>query len=257
MLILIAIFIGLAYYYKVLSEKKEKDKALYDVIAKRQKERSISLDMAKESAEKLNSSRRDEIAKWNFKDLREVLRTYQWKALQAHEKTNCITLFIQEAEQWAAEWDRKAAESGFRKPAFFGIPISLKECISDLFHLFKQTFLNLCSRTAAVTQFTVGVTNSPLNRERTSGGSTGGEAALLAAGGSIIGIGGDVGGSIRIPCHFTGMAGIKPSSLRFSHRNSHGAVPGRPLVNANEGPMAKDIKTCVEFLKEVRSLDLI
>ncbi|WKY03800.1 hypothetical protein Q1695_005059 [Nippostrongylus brasiliensis] len=292
MLILIAIFIGLAYYYKVLSEKKEKDKALYDVIAKRQKERSMSLDMAKESAEKLNSSRRDEIAKWNFKDLREnlqrgkvscveVLRTYQWKALQAHEKTNCITLFIQEAEQWAAEWDRKAAESGFRKPAFFGIPISLKECISvkgydvtrgfvqDVgkpsdadslltaqakqlgFVPFVQTNVPQSLLSYSCSNPVYGVTNSPLDRERTSGGSTGGEAALLAADGSIIGIGGDVGGSIRIPCHFTGMAGIKPSSLRFSHRNSHGAVPGRPLVNANEGPMAKDIKTCVEFLKEV------
>ncbi|VDO78515.1 unnamed protein product [Haemonchus placei] len=54
-----------------------------------------------------------------------------------------------------------------------------------------------------------GTTNNPLDKERTSGGSSGGEAAIIAAGGSVIGIGGDVGGSIRIPCHFTGIAGIK------------------------------------------------
>ncbi|ETN72661.1 hypothetical protein NECAME_18734, partial [Necator americanus] len=74
-----------------------------------------------------------------------------------------------------------------------------------------------------------GATSSPLDSSRTSGGSSGGESALLAANGSVIGIGGDVGGSIRVPCHFTGTAGIKPSHLRFSHRHSPGVVPGRPL----------------------------
>ncbi|RCN38266.1 Amidase [Ancylostoma caninum] len=98
-----------------------------------------------------------------------------------------------------------------------------------------------------------GTTNTPEDIARTSGGSSGGEAALLAADGSVIGIGGDVGGSIRIPCHFTGTAGIKPSHLRFSHRGVPGAVPGRPLINANEGPMTKDIQTSVDFLKEVWS----
>ncbi|KIH64350.1 hypothetical protein ANCDUO_05339 [Ancylostoma duodenale] len=70
-------------------------------------------------------------------------------------------------------------------------------------------------------------------------------------------IGGDVGGSIRIPCHFTGIAGIKPSHLRFSHRGVCGSVPGRPLINSNDGPMTKDIKTTVDFLKEVWRDDFI
>ncbi|KHJ81897.1 hypothetical protein OESDEN_18414, partial [Oesophagostomum dentatum] len=100
---------------------------------------------------------------------------------------------------------------------------------------------------------TLGTTSTPSDPSRTCGGSSGGEAALLAADGSLIGIGGDVGGSIRIPCHFTGMAGIKPSHLRFSHRGVPGAVPGRPLINANEGPMTKDIQTSAEFLKEIWS----
>ena len=54
-----------------------------------------------------------------------------------------------------------------------------------------------------------------------------------------------------MPCHFTGTAGIKPSHLRFAHRGSPGAVPGRPLVNANDGPMCKDIETVVEFSRAV------
>ncbi|RCN25666.1 hypothetical protein ANCCAN_28619 [Ancylostoma caninum] len=58
-----------------------------------------------------------------------------------------------------------------------------------------------------------GTTSNPLDKARTPGGSSGGESAIIAAGGSIIGIGGDVGGSIRIPCHFTGIAGIKVAFL--------------------------------------------
>ncbi|VDL75786.1 unnamed protein product [Nippostrongylus brasiliensis] len=96
-----------------------------------------------------------------------------------------------------------------------------------------------------------GTTSNPLDKERTPGGSSGGESAIIAAGGSIIGIGGDVGGSIRIPCHFTGIAGIKPSHLRFSHRWTCGSVPGRPLINSSDGPMTKDIETTVDFLREV------
>lgn len=57
-----------------------------------------------------------------------------------------------------------------------------------------------------------GTTTNPFDATRTSGGSSGGESALIAAGGSIIGVGGDVGGSIRMPCHFTGISGIKVDS---------------------------------------------
>ena len=46
-------------------------------------------------------------------------------------------------------------------------------------------------------------------------GSSGGEGALLAAGGSVIGVGGDIGGSIRIPCHICGVCGFKPTAGRI------------------------------------------
>ena len=61
-----------------------------------------------------------------------------------------------------------------------------------------------------------GRTNNPWNLARTCGGSTGGEAAIVAARGSPLGIGNDLGGSIRVPCHFCGIHGIRPTSLRHA-----------------------------------------
>ncbi|CAH0388601.1 unnamed protein product [Bemisia tabaci] len=59
--------------------------------------------------------------------------------------------------------------------------------------------------------FITGRTNNPYNRFRTSGGSSGGEAALLGSGASVIGIGSDMGGSIRVPAMFNGVYGHKPT----------------------------------------------
>lgn len=56
-----------------------------------------------------------------------------------------------------------------------------------------------------------GLTTNPLHEGYTPGGSTGGESALLAMGGSMVGWGTDIGGSIRIPSHMMGLCGLKPS----------------------------------------------
>ena len=61
-----------------------------------------------------------------------------------------------------------------------------------------------------------GRTVNPWNPERTAGGSSGGEAAAIAAGLSPLGIGSDLGGSIRLPAHYCGVVGLKPT---------HGRVP--------------------------------
>lgn len=57
-----------------------------------------------------------------------------------------------------------------------------------------------------------GTTNSPFDSRRGVGGSSGGEGCLIAAAGSVIGIGSDIGGSIRIPAFMNGVFGLKPSS---------------------------------------------
>src|SRR5205823_1477195 len=56
-----------------------------------------------------------------------------------------------------------------------------------------------------------GRTNNAYSVRHISGGSTGGEASIIGAGGSAIGLGADIGGSIRNPCFFNGIVGHKPT----------------------------------------------
>ena len=86
-----------------------------------------------------------------------------------------------------------------------------------------------------------GTTNNPYDLSRTPGGSSGGASAILAAGGSPFDIGSDYGGSIRLPSHCTGIAGIKPTSGRVP-RTGHG-FPFGGLLDAFQqlGPMARHV----------------
>lgn len=90
-----------------------------------------------------------------------------------------------------------------------------------------------------------GRTNNPYDLSRTCGGSSGGEAAIIAAAGSPLGIGSDAGGSIRLPAHFCGIAGLKPTSGRVA-RTGHLPPPGGPLDSIWQvGPMARRVEDLV------------
>jgi amidase len=84
-----------------------------------------------------------------------------------------------------------------------------------------------------------GRTSNPYDLGCTSGGSSGGAAAIIAAGGSPFDIGSDTGGSIRLPAHFCGIAGLRPTSGRVP-RTGHILPPAGPLDALTQlGPMAR------------------
>jgi fatty acid amide hydrolase len=87
-----------------------------------------------------------------------------------------------------------------------------------------------------------GRTNNPWNLARSPGGSSGGEAAALAAGYGALGLGTDVGGSVRIPAHFCGLQSLKPTPGKLSLRGTedetllaHVAIPDAA------GPLARNV----------------
>jgi amidase len=97
-----------------------------------------------------------------------------------------------------------------------------------------------------------GLTRNPWDLERTPGGSSGGSSAALAAGYVALELGSDIGGSIRIPAHFTGVYGHKPSYGLVSLRGA-GAPPGRFSSRdlSVAGPLARsagDLELALELL---------
>ncbi len=96
-----------------------------------------------------------------------------------------------------------------------------------------------------------GRTNNPYDPARTSGGSSGGEAALIAACGSPFGLGSDAAGSVRLPAHYCGIASLKPTSGRLA-RTGHVPPAGGWLEMVWQiGPMARrveDLRTLMPIL---------
>ena len=95
-----------------------------------------------------------------------------------------------------------------------------------------------------------GRTNSPWAPDRTPGGSSGGEAAAIAAGLSAGGVGSDGGGSIRVPAHFSGICGLKPTPGRVPATGHFPPCGGPFALTGVVGPMARTIDD-VQLLLEV------
>jgi len=97
-----------------------------------------------------------------------------------------------------------------------------------------------------------GRTNSPWDLDRTPGGSSGGEAAAISSGMSAGGVGSDGGGSIRVPAHFSGICGLKPTPGRIP-ATGHFPPSGGPFALIGVvGPMARtvaDLKVLFEVMQ--------
>jgi fatty acid amide hydrolase len=88
-----------------------------------------------------------------------------------------------------------------------------------------------------------GRTNNPWSLERSPGGSSGGEAAIIAAGGSPLGLGADFGGSIREPSHFCAIQGLKPTAWRLTKFDIRPGIfsGGQEGIVPQPGPMARSV----------------
>jgi Asp-tRNA(Asn)/Glu-tRNA(Gln) amidotransferase A subunit family amidase len=97
-----------------------------------------------------------------------------------------------------------------------------------------------------------GRTNNPWDLSRTAGGSSGGEAAAIASGCSAGGVGSDGGGSIRVPAHFCGICGLKPTPGRIPATGHFPQSVGPFALLGVVGPMARtvaDLKLLFEVMQ--------
>ncbi|XP_060061938.1 fatty-acid amide hydrolase 1 isoform X2 [Erinaceus europaeus] len=101
-----------------------------------------------------------------------------------------------------------------------------------------------------------GRTLNPWRSSKSPGGSSGGEGALIGAGGSPLGLGTDIGGSIRFPSSFCGICGLKPTGNRLSKSGLKGCVYGQVAVQLSVGPMARDVESLALCMRALLCEDM-
>ncbi|CBX97749.1 hypothetical protein IAQ61_001049 [Plenodomus lingam] len=212
----------------------------------------------------------------------EVTRAFCKRAAAAQQLTNCLSdIFFEEAIQQAKSLDHHLQQTGQPVGPLHGLPISLK----DNFNIkgkdstvgftslvnkpaeYNATLVDTLEKLGAVrycktnvptammiaesVNNTFGRTLNPLNRKTTPGGSSGGEAALIAFGGSPLGVGTDIGGSLRIPAACTGIFTLRPSSGRFSTQRCRSGLAGQEAIQSVNGPMAKTLDDIILYSKAI------
>jgi fatty acid amide hydrolase len=96
-----------------------------------------------------------------------------------------------------------------------------------------------------------GQTLNPWNEKFATGGSSSGEGALIASGQSFAGIGTDLGGSIRFPAGFCGIAGFKPTSNALPHYGMNSCISGQNSILTEAGPMARHVDDLIFIYENV------
>ena len=208
----------------------------------------------------------------------ELLQTYGKVAIHAHNKTNCLTeVMIKEAGEWLDNGSINL------KGPLAGIPVSLKDTIGvggfdatvgyssfvgnknrawqkdgPLVQLLKdagavpyvKTNIPITLLSFESNNDVWGRCTNPTNPEYTAGGSTGGEAALLALGGRI-GIGSDVAGSVRVPAHFSGIYSLRCSTGRWPKTGTSTSMPGQEGIPSVYSPMARTLDDLTYFTRSM------
>jgi amidase len=119
--------------------------------------------------------------------------------------------------------------------------------------LFCKTSVPHTLMTGETVNNIIGYTWNPNNRNLSSGGSSGGEGALIGLRGSPAGFGTDIGGSIRIPAAFNGLYGIRPSSGRLPYEGVANSMDGQNSVVSVVGPLATTVGALKLVFKSILS----
>ncbi|KAJ7631228.1 general amidase [Roridomyces roridus] len=216
----------------------------------------------------------------------QVTTSFYKRAIIAQQLTNCLTeIFVDRALSRAKELDEHLEKTGTVAGPLHGLPISLKDQISIKGIDSTMGYVSWIGKPAEKNSVLVdileslgavpfvktnvvqtlmwvetvnnifGRTSNPYNRSLTSGGSSGGEGALVALKGSPLGVGSDMGGSIRIPSAFCGVYGFRPSFHRVPYAGCVNSLEGEDAVVSVLGPHCNSLDGIKLFYKSVLSKD--
>jgi len=201
----------------------------------------------------------------------EIAEAHLNRATQLQSQLNAFAHLDAENALFQARKAESAALRGYHLGPLHGIPITIKSCIDVAGWVCaagsatRKTYLArhdapLAARLKAAGAILVGNTNvpeflmayesdnllygktsNPWDLTRTAGGSSGGEAAAIASGASMGGVGSDGGGSIRVPAHFCGICGLKPTPGRVPASGHFPPGAGAFGWIGVVGPMARTI----------------
>lgn len=203
---------------------------------------------------------------------RQVVEAFAGRIEQVDGKLNAVV--VRRLEQARAEAAAADERQALRRPLgpLHGVPVTIKECFQVAGTAATLGLVNRRDQRAREDGSAVGAwraagaivlgktnvpqlmlwhetdnplygrTNNPWDLHRTPGGSSGGEAAIIAAGGSPLGLGSDMGGSLRVPAHFCGIHAIKPTSGRLSCGGGLHALRGMEAIGIQPGPMARRVE---------------
>ncbi|EFQ97015.1 acetamidase [Nannizzia gypsea CBS 118893] len=202
----------------------------------------------------------------------------------AQKLTNCVTeVLFDEGLKRAKELDDHLERTGKVVGPLHGLPVSLKDNFMTVPHpssigmaaytieptvrdsvivtglrdlgavFYVKTNVPTAMLMAETDNRVWGETRNPIHKGLSPGGSSGGEAALLALKASPLGLGTDIGGSIRVPGAFCHLYGLKPSFGRFSTLGGRAAIQGQEFIPSVCGPMAISLESVKLFCETILS----
>lgn len=201
---------------------------------------------------------------------REVVEAHLARIEAVNDRLNAVTVVLAESALAAAD----AADQGEARGPLHGVPFTVNEnidCVGSattqglpaLAEAMPSVDAPVVARMKAAGAIPIARTNlpemglrittdnplrgrtlNPWNAERTAGGSSGGEGSALASGMSPIGLGNDIGGSLRNPAFCCGITSLKPSAGRIPHASCLPPVDGGVALQVMcvEGPMARHVE---------------
>ncbi|CAK40630.1 hypothetical protein CBS63078_344 [Aspergillus niger] len=221
----------------------------------------------------------------------EVTEAFCHRAALAHQLVNCLhEIFFDAALETARILDDHYTKTGKPLGPLHGLPVSLKdqfhvkgvettmgyvgwintfqgktndprylthesELVKELRAagavLYCKTSVPMTLMSGETMNNIITYTHNPKNRLLSSGGSSGGEGALIALRGSPAGFGTDIGGSIRVPASFNGLYGIRPSVGRMPYEGAANSGDGQNTVLSVVGPLSPSARGLILLFKTV------